>query len=84
MPRYYFDMREGDEVAVDEEGMEFSSMEAVRREAAHTLADMARDAIGGRAKGEIRLMAVEVRDDSGARCYGSDFRSQSTRAKRPV
>jgi hypothetical protein len=66
MPRYYFDMREGDEVAVDEEGMEFSSMEAVRREAAHTLADMARDAIGGRAKGEIRLMAVEVRDDSGS------------------
>jgi len=57
MPGYYFDMREGDDVAVDEEGMEFSSMEAVRREA-HTLADMARDAIGGRAKGEIRLMAV--------------------------
>ena len=48
MPRYYFDMREGDEIAPDEEGMELSTMEAVEEEAAHTLADMARDAMRSR------------------------------------
>jgi hypothetical protein len=41
MARYYFDMREGDQIAPDEEGMELRTMEAVQEEAARTLADMA-------------------------------------------
>jgi hypothetical protein len=45
MPRYYFDMREGDEIAPDDEGMELHTIEAVQEEAARSLADMARDAI---------------------------------------
>ena len=51
MARYYFDMREGDQIAPDEEGMELRTMEAVQEEAARTLADMARDAIRGRSNG---------------------------------
>jgi hypothetical protein len=52
MPRYYFDMREGDEIASDEEGMELDTLEEVQEEAARTLADMAKDGIrGGRTNG---------------------------------
>ena len=31
MARYYFDMREGDQIAPDEEGMELRTMEACKR-----------------------------------------------------
>jgi hypothetical protein len=65
MPRYYFDMREGDEIAPDEEGTELRTMEAVQEEAARTLADMARDAIRGRLDGAGHQMSVEVRDEAG-------------------
>ena len=37
MPRYYFDIREGDDFAPDEEGLEFSSIQAVQEEAARSL-----------------------------------------------
>jgi hypothetical protein len=66
MPRYYFDMREGDEIAPDEEGMELHTIEAVQEEAARTLADMARDAIRGRrTDGAGHQMSIEVRDEAG-------------------
>ena len=29
MPRYYFDLRDGDEIAVDEEGAEMANLHAV-------------------------------------------------------
>jgi hypothetical protein len=65
MKRYFFDMREGDEIAPDEEGMELSTIEAVQEEATRTLADMARDAIRGRPDGVGHQMSIEVRDDAG-------------------
>jgi hypothetical protein len=37
MPRYYFDLIEGDEVIPDEEGLELSSIEKVREEASAIL-----------------------------------------------
>jgi len=64
MRRYYFDIREGDEIFPDEEGLELATIEKVQEEAARSLADMARDAartIGG---GSLQL-SIEVRDDSG-------------------
>lgn len=64
MPRYYFDVREGDTVASDEEGLELFSIQAVQEEAALSLADMARDAVRKDHDG-ARQMAVEVRDDNG-------------------
>ena len=65
MPRYYFDIREGDDLAPDEEGMELSSLRAVQEEAARTLVEMARDSVLGQNDGAGRQMAIEVRDDDG-------------------
>jgi hypothetical protein len=65
MPRYYFDIREGDELAPDEEGMELSSLQAVQEEAARTLADMARDSVRSQHDGAGHQMAIEVRDENG-------------------
>jgi hypothetical protein len=65
--RYYFDLREGNDLAIDEEGSQFLSVEAAQEEAALSLANMARDA----AKrltcgfGFGNTMQVEVRDDRG-------------------
>jgi hypothetical protein len=66
MPRYHFDLRDGDDLVVDEEGMDLRDMEAVQEEAARSLADMARDEVrrtAGKAGG--RCMAIEVRDAAG-------------------
>jgi hypothetical protein len=67
MRRYYFDLREGDELAVDEEGVELRNMDLVQEEAARSLADMARDAVRWPAhdRNVNRQMAIEVRDDHG-------------------
>jgi hypothetical protein len=46
MARYYFDLREGDNVAIDDEGMKLLSIEAAQLEAARLMADMARGAVG--------------------------------------
>jgi hypothetical protein len=43
MSRVYFDMRDGSQIAPDEEGDDLSCIEAVKREAAEALAEMARD-----------------------------------------
>jgi hypothetical protein len=66
MKRYYFDLREGDEFAPDEEGVDLPSIERVQEEAAYSLADMARDAVRRHANdGGAHQMAIEVRDDDG-------------------
>ena len=62
MKRYYFDIREGDQLAADEEGLMMRDIDAVQKEAAQSLADMARDAVSGRM---LHRMAIEVRDDIG-------------------
>jgi hypothetical protein len=68
MMRYYFDLRDGDELAPDEEGMELGSMERVQQEAAKTLADMVRDTVLEHLSPKgfaARRMAIEVRTDYG-------------------
>ena len=64
MRRYYFDIREGDEIFSDEEGLELSTIEKVQEEAARSLADMARDAVRTLG-GDSQQLSIEVRDDSG-------------------
>jgi hypothetical protein len=68
MPRYYFDLRDGDDLAVDEEGMELRDIASVQEEAARSLADMARDAVRSPEymRSQIHRMAIEVRDETGA------------------
>ncbi|WP_369722230.1 hypothetical protein AB8Z38_35770 [Bradyrhizobium sp. LLZ17] len=66
MPRFYFDLRDGDDLAVDEEGLELPNIGAVQAEAAISLADMARDAVhSAPLVGGGHRMAIEVRDDAG-------------------
>ena len=43
MPRYYFDIREYDELATDEVGLELPDLQAAEIEAAQSLADMSRN-----------------------------------------
>jgi hypothetical protein len=66
MPRYYFDLLDGDDLALDEEGLELSDLRDVQAEAAKSLADVARDAVYTFSPvGGTRHMAIEVRDDAG-------------------
>jgi hypothetical protein len=66
MPRYYFDVRDNDELALDEEGLDLSSLQDVQLEAARSLVDMARHAVWVQAETILgHRMSVEVRDDSG-------------------
>jgi hypothetical protein len=63
--RYYFDLRDDDELFRDDEGMEFSKLAAVQEEATLSLAGMARDAAQKMYDGAVREMAIEVRDEKG-------------------
>jgi hypothetical protein len=61
MKRYFFDIRDGDQLAVDDEGLELPDVEAAKEEAARALADIARDEVSGRL---INYVAIEVRDEN--------------------
>ena len=64
--RYFFDLREGDRVIPDEEGMDLGTLQEVEEEAARSLADMARDnALEHRGDGVDHSVAIEVRDEYG-------------------
>jgi hypothetical protein len=66
MPRYYFDLCENNDLAVDEEGVGLPDMQAVQVEAARSLVDMARHAVWTRAENILgHQMSIEVRDDDG-------------------
>jgi hypothetical protein len=43
VPRHYFDIRDGEAIAVDEEGLELPDLKAAEIEAAQSLAHMAKD-----------------------------------------
>ena len=60
MARYYFNLREGDELIADDEGLELPAIESARNEAIRGLADLTRDAICNSARGDL---AIEVVDD---------------------
>ncbi|MCP3471731.1 hypothetical protein NLM33_15520 [Bradyrhizobium sp. CCGUVB1N3] len=63
MSCYYFDLRDDDDFAPDDEGLELPNIQAVQEEAAKALTDAARDALL-RPINPTRI-AVEARDDSG-------------------
>jgi hypothetical protein len=58
MPKYYFDIRENDEIAVDELGMDLPDLRAAAVEAAQSLADMAKDVSPD---SDCYSLAIEVR-----------------------
>jgi hypothetical protein len=63
--RYYFDVREGEDISPDDEGMELASLAAAQAEAARALAEMARDKVRNRPDGAGHQMTIDVRDDDG-------------------
>jgi hypothetical protein len=63
MTRYHFDLLDEDGLVVDEEGMEFSDLAAVEREAARAMADAASDSFDRSIKS--RDSSIEVRDNLG-------------------
>jgi hypothetical protein len=66
MPRYYFDIRDADELAVDVEGLELSTLKAVQAEAARSLVEMAQHAVWTSAETMLgHQIAIEVRDENG-------------------
>jgi hypothetical protein len=60
MARYYFNLREDNEVIPDDEGVELPTIARAREEAIRGLADSARDAIGDAGRREL---VVEVLND---------------------
>jgi uncharacterized protein DUF6894 len=58
--RYFFDMRDGDEILADEEAIELPTIHAVQDEAARSLAELARDEVLLAGNGAARDMAIEV------------------------
>ncbi len=60
MPRFYFDVREGATFVPDEEGLEFTTLDAAEREAASAAAEIGRDRLP---KGDAREVTVEVRNE---------------------
>ena len=64
MTRYYFDLRDGDELIVDEEGYEMATLEAVQREAVLSLTDQSRD-VAERGLDSVAALAIDVRDEDG-------------------
>jgi hypothetical protein len=59
-------LREADELAVDDEGVDLHTLQAVQIEAARSLVDMARHAVWTKAETLTgHRMAIEVRDANG-------------------
>jgi len=65
MKRYFFDMRDGDCVAVDEVGIELPKLQRVQEEAASSPAELARQRVIESVLDELHDMAIEVRDKDG-------------------
>jgi hypothetical protein len=60
VPLYFFDTRDGDTVIRDDIGLELPDLEAVKAQAALSLAELARDVLPGSMRREI---VIEVRDE---------------------
>jgi hypothetical protein len=65
MAHYYFDLRDGGELIIDEEGLELPDATAVQREAALALSGFARDSVESFNGAQSHHMAIAVRDEHG-------------------
>ncbi len=62
MNRYFFDIRDGDSVSVDDIGIDCASLEDVRFQAIDALPEIAREELPD---GDYRVFEVQVRDATG-------------------
>jgi hypothetical protein len=65
MPRYYFDVRDGDGFLNDEEGTELLDISEAQIEAAATLADLSKDFSMRHPSASGHFLSIEVRDSEG-------------------
>jgi uncharacterized metal-binding protein len=64
--RYFFDLRDGETLIQDEEGLELATLNAAQYRAARALSDMARDGVKVLAEDGCTCdLSIEVRDESG-------------------
>jgi hypothetical protein len=75
MPRYFFDLRDGDVLISDDQGLVLATIEAAQDEAKRALASMAKDAIwtikGNPARRHLAMVKI-VTDQAIARSVGVD------------
>lgn len=62
MPLYYFDSRDNETFIPDELGVKIASLDEVTLTASEAMADFAKDVLPGSV---VRILSIEVRDDSG-------------------
>lgn len=62
MPRFFFDVSDGEKLTTDEIGLELGDLERVRSEAIDALPDLAREQLPD---GDERVFAVQARDEAG-------------------
>ena len=65
MPRYYFDLKDGNGTTPDEEGLDLRDLDAAQDEAARSLGGMAHDAVATLSGSGAEQMEIEVRHDDG-------------------
>lgn len=63
--KYYFDIRDGADLSVDQVGVELPNDDAAKHQATLALTDMARDDLP--ADGDVRRISIHVRTMTGAR-----------------
>jgi hypothetical protein len=63
MPRFFFDIHDGDIFAEDSEGLELANLDEADAQAAQALVDLAKELLSG--EGTLQLVAT-TRDGSGA------------------
>lgn len=66
MPLFYFDLKDGDAMAVDEIGTQLPDLRAAVVEAQRVLNDFNRQAARDPAKSYLSGMVIEVRDETGS------------------
>jgi|1186.fasta_scaffold299390_2 hypothetical protein len=66
MPRYSFDLRDGNDLIKDEEGLDLADFDRSQKHAVRALAEIAREeGLGTFEKGDIRNLEIEIRDSNG-------------------
>jgi hypothetical protein len=65
MALYCFDLRDGDEIVPDEEGVELRDLLGVQEEAARALAGLSWDAVRNLKGAQSHKMSIDVRDMNG-------------------
>ena len=74
LPKFYFDTFDGDQTAIDTDGIECPSRRMVQHQAIDALPDMAREILPD---GPSRTFRVEVRDDGGNVVFRATLELQS-------